>query len=590
VTNDDRWKDLENQPLRLVEPVPKDPEPSAEQPVGVLFGQPIKDPKVVEALKHIRTDQHIDGWNVRLYYWSRDARILAAVAFVILVISSLIAWQTRNTDPPTREEMGPSAEFQNEEDGYDLDEVLSASEPSPWKVYSALIYSASEADPAQRLTVIEKIEASGLDPVAKKVGIAFWNSILSEFPDANSNLLLLAHQMSPAPFANRLVAEFYISDGMWKEALYYVDREIAHHPSGKLSDLRLQLLIALGDTKRIEEEMAARSEEETGEKNTVAEPAQRLQAAIKSGKWQEVFPALIAYEAASIEKGNLLLALTAGLVWYAICAQAIQPRRLLSMRMLLPPFAVLAGALSTLPTLVASVWQEDAHGLRYGHTIVGDLIYFIGGVGVREEIFKLAFFLPFVPILLVRKSKLEMLVLPGFVGLGFAIWENMGYFAVGGPIAAFGRLLTANFFHIASTALIGFAFCEFVRSPIRKLLPFVATTLVVMLVHGIYDAFIGIPELQVLGIVSIVSFLLLSLFFFRRLKSFRDGMTDQISMAATLILGMAALTGCIFVFAAERMGIVLAAASLALSAFALVMISYLVYWQLGEGMSPEEEA
>ena len=51
--------------------------------------------------------------------------------------------------------------------------------------------------------------------------------------------------------------------------------------------------------------------------------------------------------------------------------------------------------------------------------------------------------------LLMRNSRLEMIVVAGCVGLGFAVWENLSYFAQYGSAVAFPRFLTANFFHFA---------------------------------------------------------------------------------------------------------------------------------------------
>ena len=59
-----------------------------------------------------------------------------------------------------------------------------------------------------------------------------------------------------------------------------------------------------------------------------------------------------------------------------------------------------------------------------------------------------------VPLLLARKSRLEMIITAGCVGLGFAAAENLIYFASAGPAAAFGRFLTANFLHTALSGLL----------------------------------------------------------------------------------------------------------------------------------------
>src|SRR5204863_1796192 len=116
-----------------------------------------------------------------------------------------------------------------------------------------------------------------------------------------------------------------------------------------------------------------------------------------------------------------------------------------------------------------------------------DFLFFMLSVGPREEIIKLAFFVPFLPLLLFRKDRLEALMVAGCVGLGFAVWENLQYFAQYGSAVAFPRFLTANFFHFALTGLNGLALCDFLRSPIRRVLPFVGILAGTSFAHGAYD-------------------------------------------------------------------------------------------------------
>jgi hypothetical protein len=178
-----------------------------------------------------------------------------------------------------------------------------------------------------------------------------------------------------------------------------------------------------------------------------------------------------------------------------------------------------------------------------------------------------------------------MLMVAGCVGLGFAIEENVQYFANAGPAIAFGRFLTANFLHLAATGIIGLAFCDWVLSPLKKLLPFIGKTVAVIFAHGCYDAFIGVEELLALSLVSMMSYMLLALFFFRTLRTLRDPATDQVSIAGTLVVGISILNAAVLVCASMTLGFLPALAALAFTAFGLIMITYMFYWQLGEGMS-----
>jgi protease PrsW len=272
-------------------------------------------------------------------------------------------------------------------------------------------------------------------------------------------------------------------------------------------------------------------------------------------------------------------------IWMIIALQAIQPTGWISFRTTVPWLAVFLGMASTYPTLFAVFWEEEAWGLRHSGDILGDFIYFMGGVGPREEILKLAFFLPLLPLLWKRQSRLETLIIGACVGLGFAVQENLQYFQMAGPANAFGRFLTANFFHMAATGVLCLALCDALRDPLRKGLVFLGTLAAVMMAHGAYDAFVAIPELHYLKFVSIISFIILSRFFFDRLRRLRDCVTDHFSIAATLAIGLAALVGVIFVCASVQMGFVPACASLGYSSLGLLVFFVMFYRQLGEGMS-----
>ena len=75
-------------------------------------------------------------------------------------------------------------------------------------------------------------------------------------------------------------------------------------------------------------------------------------------------------------------------------------------------------------------------------------------IGLREEALKLLLFVPLIPFLL-NRDDLEILTVAGLVGLGFALEENINYFQASAGLSAVGRFATANFLHIALTAMCG---------------------------------------------------------------------------------------------------------------------------------------
>src|SRR5690606_19349635 len=137
-----------------------------------------------------------------------------------------------------------------------------------------------------------------------------------------------------------------------------------------------------------------------------------------------------------------------------------------------------------------------------GDTFLGDLLYTFSFAAPAEMVTKLIFTLPFVPFLIRRASRLEMLVVCGCVGLGFAIENTMQYYQHAGQIDAFGQLLTANFFHFAATGLAGLVLCEFLRAPAQRFMQLLLTLCGIALAQGMYDGFMAVPGLRILSAAS----------------------------------------------------------------------------------------
>src|SRR5207244_9548964 len=97
-------------------------------------------------------------------------------------------------------------------------------------------------------------------------------------------------------------------------------------------------------------------------------------------------------------------------------------------RPLLYGLSFVLGILSIYPTLLAVVTEESIFKFKMVNQPLPDAIYFVFGVGLREELCKLLLFLPLLPALLKRGSRIEAMTCGALVGLGFAAEENVGYF------------------------------------------------------------------------------------------------------------------------------------------------------------------
>ena len=524
-------------------------------------------------LAGLRSDEKIDGWRIRLYFLSRSPKVLLWFVICILVIAGGVALHFDKTSN--------QSELNVEEGGRPetLNTELQKPKPNCDKTVQYLIRDAHFADSKNKILVQDQISASHLPAEIKPVFIAFWNSLITHTRDANAELTWLAHQATPPCYANELVGDFHFARRDAKKAQRYYDQELLFHDSEETRRKQVESLF-------IQKNYKALLQLDNNPKYSKAfTPVIELMLGMRTGGWKLIYRSLKDLESETCGAIPVMLTLAAGLVWMTISLQAIQPKKWICFETIAPFFALLAGMASTWPTLFAVVWEEENWNLRLTGKFVGDLSFFILGVGVREEMIKLLFFIPFVPILLWRGRRLEMLIIASCVGLGFALEENLQYYHQHGSAVAFGRFLTANFFHLAATGLIGLSFCEALMQPIKKGWVFPVTAAMVILIHGLYDSFMAIAVLQPLSMVSMISFLLISQFYFRKLGTHRDSATDQLSIGATLVCGMAMLTGLIFVCATIEMGFSMALGNLALTGFSLMMIAYMFHWQLGEGMS-----
>ncbi len=530
--------------------------------------------ETLASLQKIDRTQNIESLSVRLYFWTRSPQLLCAVAGVIFAIALGIAFALKSPDA-WASDPGKSAlhsELQN--DAPDMEKVIA-------------LMSRRGTHFVGRSDGAEWIAASKLSTADKAVAAAFWDSLTHWPLEPGTDLLYFAHYVHPMRHANELVGDLHYAERKKDEAIFYYEREARNADAGNARQKLFELLLEKRDfaaAHRVAEDPVI------GPRLT---PSNRVMLAAGEHRWLEIFKPLIGMERDYLKPMPATLAALAGLLWFVIAIQAIQPQGLFCFRMLVPILAVVAGVASIAPTLFTVLYEEEMWKLKATGDFLDDLIFYVGGVGPREEICKLLCFLPFVPVLLLRGSRLEMLMIAGCVGLGFAMEENVQYFAQAGPAIAFGRFLTANFFHLAATGIIGLAFCEWMLSPLKKFLPFIGKTLAVMLAHGCYDAFMAVEELAALALVSTMSFMLLALFFFRTLRTLRTSATDQISIAGTLIVGISLLNAAVLVCASMTLGFAPALAALAFTAFSLIMVTYMFYWQLGDGMShavAEEES
>lgn len=209
---------------------------------------------------------------------------------------------------------------------------------------------------------------------------------------------------------------------------------------------------------------------------------------------------LVALRLNDIPYSALALTLFAAALWYFILVEHSDHGH---WRWVRPLPAVMAGVLSIWPTVTLVYWQEYTQGMTADAPFPHDLIYYVLGVGLREEGCKLALFALFLPWLLWRRRPGLALLTGAFVGLGFALEENINYYESGGGVA-WGRFVSANFLHIAMTAICAHGLYEMLRTRFARADQFLIAFGSMVAAHGGYDWFLGTGEHAWLATVVLV--------------------------------------------------------------------------------------
>ena len=162
-------------------------------------------------------------------------------------------------------------------------------------------------------------------------------------------------------------------------------------------------------------------------------------------------------------------------------------------------------------------------------------------------------FLPLIPLLRKRGDKLDVLVCGAMVGLGFAAEENLGYLASGDLHTGLGRFLTANFMHMAMTAIIAAAFDELLRDPEKHAAEFSRTTLMVIAMHGAYDFLLSHEEYGGSYFAMAVFFLLVRMFL-GAVSHARRKADRNLTLTQAFVLAVAVVTGTSAVYAVAAVG------------------------------------
>ena len=288
---------------------------------------------------------------------------------------------------------------------------------------------------------------------------------------------------------------------------------------------------------------------------------------------------LIRHRLIEIPYGVLLLALFAAGLWYCILVQHSDHEH---WRWLRPMAALAAGIASVWPTLTVLAYQEFIQGLTPNAPFPYDLLYYILGVGLREEGCKLVLFSFFLPWLMWRRTAGLALLTGAFIGLGFALEENIDYYQDMGGSIAWARFLSANFLHISLSGICAHSLYRMLLTRFARADEFITTFALVVAAHGGYD-YLAAGSIQDSRWFSMVVLVLCVARFIDLLGTETRPVRLTISPRAVFTLGSAVLIAISLILGAWTTQTMAGVAEAGQDCLSMVPIAVL-YWQRFENV------
>jgi RsiW-degrading membrane proteinase PrsW (M82 family) len=250
---------------------------------------------------------------------------------------------------------------------------------------------------------------------------------------------------------------------------------------------------------------------------------------------------------------SLVMTAIAALAWGFFCARLGKLGERPVRRALFYLAAFVLGVLSVVPTVCLIAVEEAQLRLVATGDATRDILFYVFGVGLREEASKLLLFTPLLFVLRKWGDKLDVLVCGAMVGLGFAAEENLGYLAGGDLHTGLGRFLTANFLHMAMTAILATALDDFMEDREKHAADFSRTTVMVVVMHGGYDFLLSHEEFGGSYFAMAVFFVLVKMFL-TAVEHARRKADHGITLTQAFVVALAIVTGTSAVYAVAAVG------------------------------------
>ncbi|MBX3227282.1 MAG: PrsW family intramembrane metalloprotease [Labilithrix sp.] len=357
-----------------------------------------------------------------------------------------------------------------------------------------------------------------------------------------------AKREPPVPYANRLLARELRHQGKLEEAARHLEREgLAFPERSEDVDLALEIRIQTEDWETLRDRLT------DPRVAAAAGPHPKYRLAVHDRDWKAAMRWLPALWAPRFVGTGFAMSAVTALGWFFFCARLGKLGQRPAFRLPMYLLAFVLGVASVVPTvLLIAVEEAKFHIVETGDA-TRDLLFFIFGVGLREEASKLLLFLPLLPILRKKGDKLDVLVCGAMVGLGFAAEENLGYLAQGDLQTGLGRFLTANFFHMAMTGTLASALDDFVSDREKYAPAFTRTSLFIVGIHGAYDFLLSHPEYGG-GYFAMTAFVFLTRMFLEAVDAARRRADRGITPLHAFVFAVALVTGVSLAYATIAVG------------------------------------
>lgn len=399
------------------------------------------------------------------------------------------------------------------------------------------LYLEEEWDQSGHLELILK-QLNTDEPQANTESIEIWTRGLSAEAVAPF-IQKLESLPADLKWRDEFIGDLYVTEGEHERALEYY---LSAADKDNHSDYSLQSAIALAHYN----EDASLLEELLGDdkfRNTLS-PESLIGYYSYLRDYPHLGLAILQSDANSWWSPFLIPALFTALIWGFILNSFWVPSRA---RIAMSLIAFFLGIFSATLTLFAVVIQGNIHGFvrTETDTELSQFLYFLVGVGLREETIKLLCFVPLLGWLRKKNDPVEALILAGMVGLGFAVNENIGYFQdPGASFASLGRLLTANPVHFSLTGVAGFYLARMIQRKGHGMEEFLIAFIAVVFAHGIYDSVIVIEAFQIYSPLSVILVAAIAYQYFDRLRDsiHIHQIHRRIAPLGVFVLGSAFLT------------------------------------------------